>query len=246
MAKWWNHHEVLTEAEEAELGRTIRAWQDGGIDPDAGLAARNRLVTCNFRLVKWTLARMSVTRGKSFEDYYPAGLSGLMHAAKNFDPAKARFATYAIRWIQHAVQLFAMQDRVIHVPAHVLRNDIRSTPGFARLADAGKAVAMVATGMDAEMIAMAARVEDAPNDAADLVGLLLSEVGLSQRQADVIRRRYGLGCTPETQAEIAATYGLTRERVRQIEEVALMRLADAGRARSRLKVAVEDYFGRAI
>ena len=41
---------------------------------------------------------------------------------------------------------------------------------------------------------------------------------LNARQADVIRRRFGLGgCRVETLRQIGETYGLTRERVRQIE-----------------------------
>jgi RNA polymerase primary sigma factor len=50
-------------------------------------------------------------------------------------------------------------------------------------------------------------------------------------EADVLRRRFGLGGQPaQTLREIAAEYGLSRERIRQIEQAAL------GSLRERLMV----------
>ena len=43
-------------------------------------------------------------------------------------------------------------------------------------------------------------------------------------QREVIVRRFGIGCTPETFESIAVTIGRTRERVRQIEAAALKKL----------------------
>lgn len=51
--------------------------------------------------------------------------------------------------------------------------------------------------------------------------------GLDEREATVLKLRFGLGgCEPKTLKEIGAELGLTRERVRQIETEALRRLAD--------------------
>lgn len=44
------------------------------------------------------------------------------------------------------------------------------------------------------------------------------------QQADILKRRMGLNCSPETLAEIGDSYGVTRERIRQIEAKALGRL----------------------
>ncbi len=51
--------------------------------------------------------------------------------------------------------------------------------------------------------------------------------GLQPREADVLRRRYGLGgCCSETLEHLAGEYGLTRERIRQVEKEALARLSE--------------------
>jgi RNA polymerase primary sigma factor len=50
---------------------------------------------------------------------------------------------------------------------------------------------------------------------------------LSDREREVVIRRYGLDGDPETLDEVGRTLGVTRERVRQIERKALERLAGA-------------------
>lgn len=53
---------------------------------------------------------------------------------------------------------------------------------------------------------------------------------LSPRERDVIRMRYGFDCgTPKTLEQIGSTYGVTRERIRQIEAKALRKLRHPNR-----------------
>jgi RNA polymerase primary sigma factor len=54
---------------------------------------------------------------------------------------------------------------------------------------------------------------------------------LDPRQADVLRRRFGIGCDEHTLEEIGQLYGVTRERIRQIETKALNGLKHPLRAR---------------
>jgi len=55
---------------------------------------------------------------------------------------------------------------------------------------------------------------------------------LSDREADIIRMRFGIsGNEPQTLEEVGRKFGITRERVRQIEAVALKKLAHPGRSK---------------
>ena len=84
---------------------------------------------------------------------------------------------------------------------------------------------------------------EAQSDAA--IGDALAEAldKLKPREADIIRRRYGLGRDQQTYAEIGAYYGRSTERIRQIEYGALRKmrthnsaLATAADARNRNRV----------
>jgi RNA polymerase primary sigma factor len=59
----------------------------------------------------------------------------------------------------------------------------------------------------------------------DAIGLLFSN------EADIIRCHYGLGCKAMSLKEIGAQYNLSKERIRQIEERALLRLKNPLRTR---------------
>jgi len=54
---------------------------------------------------------------------------------------------------------------------------------------------------------------------------------LTQREADVLRMRYGLCGTPQTLEEVGQHFGVTRERIRQIEGKALRKLRHPTRAK---------------
>ncbi|MBQ3194769.1 MAG: RNA polymerase sigma factor RpoD [Oscillospiraceae bacterium] len=54
---------------------------------------------------------------------------------------------------------------------------------------------------------------------------------LTEREADVLRMRYGLCGTPQTLEEVGRHFGVTRERIRQIEGKALRKLRHPTRAK---------------
>ena len=68
----------------------------------------------------------------------------------------------------------------------------------------------------------------------------IMEDTLTDREADVIRLRYGLdGNRPETLEEVGKRFGVTRERVRQIQAKAIRKM----RSPSRFKKLKEYYDG---
>ncbi len=54
---------------------------------------------------------------------------------------------------------------------------------------------------------------------------------LSERERDIIKYFFGIGCTEMTLEEIGDQFGLTRERVRQIKEKAVRRLRSTSRSK---------------
>lgn len=58
------------------------------------------------------------------------------------------------------------------------------------------------------------------------------EDSLSEREIEIVKKRFGFDGTPRTLEEIGSEIGLTRERIRQIEKQALRKLKKKGKARS--------------
>jgi RNA polymerase primary sigma factor len=54
---------------------------------------------------------------------------------------------------------------------------------------------------------------------------------LTERERDIVRYFFGLGCPEKTLEEIGEEFGLTRERVRQIKEKAIRRLRHTSRSK---------------
>jgi RNA polymerase primary sigma factor len=62
---------------------------------------------------------------------------------------------------------------------------------------------------------------------------------LTEREAGIIIRRMGLEGEPMTLDEIGLVYGLTRERIRQLESKAMAKLRQPARSEA-LRVYLED------
>jgi RNA polymerase primary sigma factor len=166
-----------------------------------------------------------------------------------------KFSTYATWWINQAIRrAVANRGLMVRLPVHAYeamqavrqrRAELRS-----KGIDPTTEVLAKATDMSVQQVrlylswsegvasldrspAFAQRIAsqefDDPEVAAELVELsdnLDAALGtLSAREADVIRRRFGLhDAEPETLEEIGVSMGVTRERVRQIESKALRKL----------------------
>ena len=215
-------------------------------------AARERLVLANLRLVPWVIQRRGLQKrslGLDASDLWQEGVIGLMRAAEKFDPDRGAFSTYATWWIRQAVERsIDVKGRLVRQPVHVA--GARRSFG-SHSADTRRSIAAASRFDRIESLDQLAQ-EETPTDGVDDIDNVvdfvtrLDSIGprlqeqvdavldanhvdqllhsLSPREREIIKRRFGLNGPAETLEEIGPTFGVTRERIRQIEKRALTKL----------------------
>mgnify|MGYP000288942844 FL=1 len=211
-------------------------------------AALEELVQRNQRLVlHWALLflrKRPETPGVGLDDLVQAGLLGLWEAIRRYQPERGageqRLSTYASWWIrQHMARLYTNQAHTIRLPFHIhdwlRRADEPRSPLRDRLlrqARQARAVQSLSQPVhdedDSLTLEGVAGQEDWTETVArlDRHATIRALLGmLAPREAQVIVLRFGLDDKGErTLEEVGRLLGLSRERVRQIEARALIRL----------------------
>lgn len=203
---------LLTAEEEIDLAYRIAAG-----DRDA----RDRMILANIPLVV-RLAKSYQGRGIDLEDLISTGYLGLIRAVDEFDPARGtRLSTIAVLWIRKRIQCVIRYGQLVVVPrpyplVHVPQEP-SNTCGF-RLIE-----------QEPDYRSPPRAPWDAQESYQELMRLLNV---LNDRLRLVITLRYGLGDSPPlTRRQIGQRIGLSRERVRQLEVLALRYLRSSANAR---------------
>ncbi|MBI2412587.1 MAG: sigma-70 family RNA polymerase sigma factor [Deltaproteobacteria bacterium] len=199
---------LLTSDEEKYLARKIAKGDND---------SRRQMIEANLRLVV-NIAKRYLNRGLPLQDLIEEGNIGLIKSVERFKATKGcKFSTYATYWIKQAIErAIANQSSIVRLPIHV-------TADISRLTRASRET-------DQSLLD---RLEDdrfpAPMDIIDesrrqerINGWLGM---LDDNERTIIRLRFGLDeDDPQTLESIGRSFGVTRERVRQIEVKALDKL----------------------
>ncbi len=209
--------------------------------------AKDLIIRNNERIAYAIAKRYSRGRYRAHEDdIRHEALCGLLVAFERFDPSRAnRFSSYASHWIRHAIQVYLDRNQpAVSFPRRgdisPLMSRISQTPGITpeQLAERSKVSLEVARcAIDAHRPAVSTRLREsgeewlpgdnlAPEDSvadAELVSQLMAAAKrLPYRLRRILELRFA--DEPKTLSEVGEEFGVCRERIRQLEMEAMVRL----------------------
>ncbi len=179
------------------------------------LEARNVLVERNMRLVAHIIKKY-YTQCVDQDDLISIGTIGLIKGISSYKPEKnVRLATYAARCIENEVLMFFRSQKK-------LQGEVSLSETLETDKDGNDLSLMDVVGVEDTML------DDLDTRESHIRVRQLVNQCLTEREADIIRQRYGLnGQLPRTQRELAADYGISRSYVSRIEKRALSKLEQA-------------------
>jgi RNA polymerase primary sigma factor len=175
--------------------------------------AKQKLVRHNLTFVV-AIARMQHRGTVPLEDLIQEGNVGLMRAVEKFDPrAGVRFSTYAVWWIRAYVGKYLRQARSTVRPQSgtVAQPDLSLDIAVGEEGDTTHLDRIEDEGPGPEDDYLQAEGDRAVRDALGKVRKRIGEVGW-----DIVRNRLEHD-QPRTLEEIGKHWGVSRERIRQVE-----------------------------
>lgn len=200
----------LTREEEGYLSKRWREKRD--------VMARNKLVEANLKFVT-NIARNYKGLGLSYSDLIQEGNAGLFKAVDRFDPDKGfKFISYAVNWIRQSI-LEALNKK-----NSLKSKELPNETNYTDLDDEMKIdLTLDDISLDDVYLDLSDDEKRREKDIYDVTKFLLT--GLTSREKYIVCQYNGIDeKKPKTLEEIGKKLGITKERVRQINEKAMKKL----------------------
>lgn len=250
--------ELVRAVEEADPNGELASWLDTqiGVFEDT----TDALIRAHLPYARRFAVR-NVAPSEDPEDVFQVAFIGLQRSTRRFDPQYgARFVTYCTFWMSQALTRWrADEGSAIRVPVHrhghliKLDKTIDMLDMWAQdsVPDSNLASELEWPVHEVRQLRQIPRLAEYPDETdswdevfsipeqanfceQEEIRRIISNTldGLPEREADVIRKRFGIGQDQEmTLEEIGQLYGVTRERIRQIEAKGLNQLLHPSRKR---------------
>ena len=244
--------ELITVEEEVELAQRIKKGDQEALD---------KLTRANLRFVVSVAKQYQNQGISLPDLINEGNLGLIKAAEKFDETRGFKFISYAVWWIRQSIlQALAEQSRIVRLPLNQVgslnkinkalsqfEQQYERQPSPDELADmleiprekiadtlrvSGRHVSV-----DAPFVLDVLVNNDSPNADKGLVNESLNtEIEralstLTERERDIVKYFFGIGCQEMTLEEIGEKFGLTRERVRQIKEKAIRRLRHSARSK---------------
>jgi len=156
-------------------------------------------VESNMRLVV-SVAKKYQGLGLSLDDLIQEGAIGLIQATQKYDASKGKFSSYAHLWIKATItRAISNKSRTVRIPCSQTAN----TDVHVKVSELDSSY----QGVEAPVV----YDKFEQREKTDKVNALLSK--LKPNQAEIVRKKFGIGCNEMETKEIAAELGVTVQAV---------------------------------
>jgi RNA polymerase primary sigma factor len=224
--------DVMTPEEEKAVIEQIKQGDEKAVE---------KLICANLRFVI-TVAKEFQNQGMELCDLINEGNYGLVKAASRYDSERdVRFFSYAVWWIrQSIIQALNDHSRTIRLPVNVI-NEMSKVKkesqdneyanwcihhGVTKTQSLNQTISEDGEELIATLIGSENDAFKAPPESGTITESALERIMdiLSPREKDIIMQCFGIGGEALTLQQIADDIGLTKERVRQIRNLAINKL----------------------